>query len=255
MPGGANLSGSRHVLLGIPLDAYASGDYLIDRKYWVASSNPNRLVPNWVSWQLVASDLGTLKRPKPEPFAEDTALPNTMTHVGRRDYAGSGYDRGHMCPSADRNTTKDVNKITYLMTNMQPQLRDLNGYPWKALEDFERKLAGDGAISFGTFRKACRRSSRPRCRRRGTVGDRDRSGPTVPSPEPSPSFKRFQKATLRAARAGLSGGFAVMSAEAASFFAPAQHAWLVYAATGGTMVMVYWWVWGKVFKNAGLVVE
>ena len=42
---------------------------------------------------------------------------------------------------------------------------------------------------------------------------------------------------------------------AASFFAPAQHAWLVYAVVGGTMVMAYWWCWGKVFKNVGLVVE
>jgi endonuclease G len=144
MPEGANLTGNRHVLLGIPLDADPSDDYLIDREYWVASYNSGRLVPNWVSWELVASDLGSLKRPKPEPFAEDTALPSTMIHVGRNDYAGSGYDRGHMCPSADRNTTRDVNTITYLMTNMQPQLPDLNRYPWKALEDVERRLAGEG---------------------------------------------------------------------------------------------------------------
>jgi len=144
MPAGDNLVGNRHVLLGIPLDADPSDDYLIDRKYWVASYNFGRLVPNWVSWQLVASDLGNLKRPKPEPFAEDTALPSTMTHMGPKDYAGSGYDRGHMCPSADRNTTTDVNKSTYLMTNMQPQVEELNRVRWRQLEEKEQSLAAGG---------------------------------------------------------------------------------------------------------------
>jgi len=144
MPAGADLAGNRHVLLGIPLDADPSDDYLIDRKYWVASYNFGRLVPNWVSWQLVASDLGNLKRPKPEPFAEDTALPSTMTHMGPKDYAGSGYDRGHMCPSADRTSTVEANDSTFLMSNMAPQVAALNRGPWKALESYARNLAGEG---------------------------------------------------------------------------------------------------------------
>lgn len=77
----------------------------------------------------------------------------------------------------------------------------------------------------------------------------------MPTAEPSPGYKRLQKAALLGARAGLSGGFAVISAEAASFFVPAPYAWLVYAVTGGTMALVYWWVWGRVFKNVGLVVK
>jgi len=77
----------------------------------------------------------------------------------------------------------------------------------------------------------------------------------VPSPEPAPAFKRLQKATLRAARAGLSGGFAAISAELAVMLVRRQHAWLAYALVGATMCMVYWWVWGRIFRNVGLVVE
>jgi hypothetical protein len=77
----------------------------------------------------------------------------------------------------------------------------------------------------------------------------------MPTTEPSPSFKRFQRSLLRAARAGLSGGFAAISADLASWFVPARYAWLAYAVVGGTMVMVYWWVWGRIFRNVGLVVE
>ena len=77
----------------------------------------------------------------------------------------------------------------------------------------------------------------------------------MPKPEPSPGFKRLQRAALRAARAGLSGGFAVISTKGAVMLTPAQHTRWVYPLVGGTMVMLYWWVWGKIFKNVGLVVE
>lgn len=77
----------------------------------------------------------------------------------------------------------------------------------------------------------------------------------MPTTEPSPSFKRFQRSLLRAARAGLSGGFAAISAELAVMLVPRQHAWLAYALVGATMCMVYWWVWGRIFRNVGLVVE
>jgi hypothetical protein len=56
-------------------------------------------------------------------------------------------------------------------------------------------------------------------------------------------------------RAGLSGGFAAISADLASLILARQHAWWACGVVGGTMVMVYWWVWGRIFKNVGLTVE
>ena len=75
------------------------------------------------------------------------------------------------------------------------------------------------------------------------------------TPTPSPGFKRLQAATLRAARAGLSGGFAVITADLTWMVAPRQHAWWACGVVGGTMVLVYWWVWGRIFRNVGLVVK
>ena len=77
----------------------------------------------------------------------------------------------------------------------------------------------------------------------------------MPTPEPSPGFKRAQRAALFGARAGLAGGFAVFSADVAGVFVPRQHVWWAYGLVGGTTVMVFWWVWGRVFKNIGLVVR
>lgn len=43
-------------------------------------------------------------------------------------FRGSGYDHGHICPSADRTYSYNANFQTFYMTNMQPQYRKFNGY-------------------------------------------------------------------------------------------------------------------------------
>ena len=44
-------------------------------------------------------------------------------------YSGSGFDRGHICPSADRRYSKLANQQTYYYTNMQPQYHMFNAGP------------------------------------------------------------------------------------------------------------------------------
>jgi len=40
---------------------------------------------------------------------------------------GTGYDHGHMCPSADRLYSKLANEQTFYVTNLQPQSKAFNG--------------------------------------------------------------------------------------------------------------------------------
>lgn len=47
---------------------------------------------------------------------------------------GSGYDHGHICPSADRQYTKEANRQTFFLTNMQPQRNVFNAGVWQAME-------------------------------------------------------------------------------------------------------------------------
>jgi phosphate/sulfate permease len=75
------------------------------------------------------------------------------------------------------------------------------------------------------------------------------------APEPSPEFKRDLRTVVRDARTVLSVGFAAISADLAWLLVPQQHAWWACGVVAGTMVMVYWWVWGRIFRNVGLVVE
>jgi hypothetical protein len=71
----------------------------------------------------------------------------------------------------------------------------------------------------------------------------------------SPEYKRLLRGCLFGARGGLSVGFAIASATLGSWLTPARYGWLAFALIGSTMSVVYWWVWGRIFKNVGLTVE
>jgi endonuclease G len=138
-PMAARVASSENVALGIPTDGDPTDDYLIDQQVYVVSYNPTRRAPNWVSWQLSREQLGHVRRNN--DFRPDVKLPEVFYRVTSRDYANSGYDRGHLCPSADRARSPQDNALTFLMTNMLPQLHELNAGPWERLEEHERALA------------------------------------------------------------------------------------------------------------------
>ncbi len=133
------LDSSPHVVLGVPSDSDPSDDVLLDQHEYVASYNPRRLNPNWVAWRLDRSYLGHVRRR--DNFRSDNSLPVNVFRVTPNDYLHSGYDRGHLCPSADREASPEMNSVTFLMTNMVPQLHELNAGPWAKFEEHERDLA------------------------------------------------------------------------------------------------------------------
>ena len=57
------------------------------------------------------------------------------------DYRTSGFSRGHLCPSADRQCSVEQNKQTFYLTNMQPQYQSHNGGLWSRLETLVRDFA------------------------------------------------------------------------------------------------------------------
>jgi len=146
IPDAGGIASSVHVALGIPTDADPADDYLMDKGSYVLSYNAARRVANWVSWYLNRSLLGSAHRR--DKFLADDSLPPGFVRVSAHDYARSGYDRGHLCPSADRSDSDADNATTFLMTNMQPQLHELNDGPWKDVEEHERVLARQGKDVF-----------------------------------------------------------------------------------------------------------
>lgn len=138
-------STSVHLTMGNPSDATNNtsfpANYLMEKDQYVMSYHRDNGGPNWVSWHLDPSWLGTT--PRQDDFRGDSSLPAGWYKVVSTSYSGSGYDRGHMCPSADRTATVADNSATFLMTNMLPQAPDNNRITWEGLEEYSRDLVTD----------------------------------------------------------------------------------------------------------------
>lgn len=131
--------------LGNPSNANTSSpdNYLLQIPQYTLSYNRSRGIPNWVSWRLATADTGTVDRAN--DFRPNSSLPPGFPRITPSDYTGSGFDRGHLCPSADRSDTPEDNSATFLMTNIVPQSPDNNRGPWQSLEAYCRELTQDGS--------------------------------------------------------------------------------------------------------------
>ncbi|WP_225976508.1 DNA/RNA non-specific endonuclease [Mucilaginibacter ginsenosidivorax] len=148
-----------NILLGNPSDAQPAivmaNNYLIDQKYYEESYNSTRGTPNWVSWHLDATNI-TNATARLDNFAGFNGLPAGFYEVESNSYSGSGFDRGHNCPSADRTSSVNANSATFLMTNMIPQAPQNNQQTWANLENYlrEQVVAGNEVYivmgSYGT---------------------------------------------------------------------------------------------------------
>ncbi|HEY0428061.1 MAG TPA: DNA/RNA non-specific endonuclease [Pyrinomonadaceae bacterium] len=135
-----------YLALGNPSNAGGdANNYLLVNNYYALSYSRDRGEPNWVSWRISKGELGDLPRPQPDPFRPDSRIPKDWKPVTPSDYTGSGFDRGHMCPSADRSGSVEGMSETFLMSNMVPQTGDLNQDVWARLEGYLRTLVTRGS--------------------------------------------------------------------------------------------------------------
>jgi endonuclease G len=135
---------SVHLTMGNPTNATTDTDhpenYLMLKPEFALSYNADLGRPNWVSWHLSDEWTGNLTRD--DTFRADPAVPADWYRVQSFDFSGSGFDRGHLTPNADRNNANSVpiNQATFLMTNMMAQAPDNNQGPWAAFEGYLRTL-------------------------------------------------------------------------------------------------------------------
>ena len=143
---GASIGVSWQMQLGNPSTASADTNnhdhYLIQRAVEAIDYNDRLGEPNWVSWDLTVSDIGSSGRSS--SFYTDTNLPPNFNRVKYSDYTYSGYDRGHMCPSEDRTDNTNDNKAVFFMSNIVPQTPDNNQGVWGNLENYCQALAQAG---------------------------------------------------------------------------------------------------------------
>ncbi len=94
----------------------------------------------WSCYQMYDIHLGKNVERK-NKFQPDPNIPkNEQTSL--KDYKGSGFSKGHLCPSGDRVYSAAQNEQTFYLTNMQPQIQGHNGGAWGKLEAMVRIWAG-----------------------------------------------------------------------------------------------------------------
>lgn len=95
---------------------------------WDCNKRANR----WTCYEMYKSNsVKNVKRN--DAFAVDPDIP-TQYQSTLADYSGSGYSRGHLCPSADRLCSREQNQQTFYLSNMQPQISGHNSGVWSTLE-------------------------------------------------------------------------------------------------------------------------
>ena len=107
------------------------------KKYegFTLSFNKDNHTPNYVAWELAPSETdGTQSRYN--KFWQD---PEIEGCANTSDYVKSGFDRGHICPSADQKWSENAMKDCFVMANICPQDHRLNAGAWATLEKRERK--------------------------------------------------------------------------------------------------------------------
>lgn len=127
---------------GAIANVVAANNYLIVHPQFTAGYDNSRGQARWVSWHLSAAWKGSAERC--DCFEPDPLLPASFYAVSTFAYSGTGFDRGHLCPSDDRDASDADNASTFLLTNIAPQAPDMNQDTWFQLEAFARDLVADG---------------------------------------------------------------------------------------------------------------
>jgi endonuclease G len=111
---------------------------IINHNYYTLSYNEKYEQAEWVAYELKQEYL-TKNRFKRPLFIKD---PNVGTSSADwKNYKKSGYDKGHLCPAADMDFSKEAFKETFFTSNISPQLHVFNNGVWKRLEEKTRYWA------------------------------------------------------------------------------------------------------------------
>lgn len=125
---------------GSLLPSFESHEILIHKTGFAIAYNCSYRSARWVAYMLEAEETKAKVRRK-NHFIADT-LPDSCLVVPE-DYKRSGYDKGHLAPSADLCWSLQTMQESFCMTNMSPQKPRFNRGMWKKLEDQVRDWAVD----------------------------------------------------------------------------------------------------------------
>lgn len=104
---------------------------IIQHNYFTLSYSEKHEQAEWVAYQLDRNQLTYDDRIRPY-FIEDPKV--STKSADYKNYKGSGYDRGHLCPAGDRRFSEYAYNETFYTSNISPQNREFNAGIWNELE-------------------------------------------------------------------------------------------------------------------------
>ncbi len=132
----AKLAIIRRDLRSTGLPALEPGETVIEHPGHLLVYDEKHEQAKWVA-HIASPDLITGNLARIDSFLPDP-LVTTGTAV-TADYWNSGFDRGHLVPSADMRWNATALQATYLYSNISPQRPELNRQSWADLEDWVRR--------------------------------------------------------------------------------------------------------------------
>lgn len=114
----------------------------LQKNGYVVFYNIDRQIPALVAWNLTEKNLGRFHRPANVSFRQDAECPKPRAKA--QSFVNTGYQRGHLCPSADRSADNVQMRATFVMSNVAPMTAVLNTVQWAQAEDYSRCLVRYG---------------------------------------------------------------------------------------------------------------
>lgn len=92
----------------------------------------------WVAYELNKNDMQRADYKRPY-FNQDESVETKSADW--RNFKNTKYNKGHLCPAADRKSSNEMYELTFLTSNASPQLYDFNAGIWNRLEQKVRYWA------------------------------------------------------------------------------------------------------------------
>ena len=115
-----------------------SSDQIISHTGYSLLYNEKYKQANWVAYELTKQETNKIFE-RSNKFISDPQVKSV--NAFNKDYAGSGYDRGHLAPAADMGWSASTMIESFYYSNMSPQQPGFNRGIWKKLEELVRTWA------------------------------------------------------------------------------------------------------------------
>jgi endonuclease G, mitochondrial len=133
-----NLQGKYVKIDNLEIPAVGPSDKIIRHTGYTLLFDDRYKLADWVAYELTKEETTKLFD-RNNKFVSD---PMVKTGAATdKDYAGSGYDKGHLAPAADMEWSETAMEESFYYSNMSPQEPGFNRGIWKKLEELVRTWA------------------------------------------------------------------------------------------------------------------